>query len=200
MPEHLTTLNSSSIAVRIALALSVVTVVVFAWFGVRFQVGDMLSEITTSNEDRSADIAEASVNLSPSNPRSLWLKGSVSRSNFDPASIESSLKSFAEAARLGPFHYRWWTELGRAHERNGDAEAAEKAFLYAVERAPEYTAPRWQLGNFYLRQGRTDRAIEHLSIATAHSALYRGQVYATVWNFYGQDPNVVEQFASDRPE
>ncbi len=168
----------------------------FAWFAVRFQLGDLFSEVASPADADATTIADAAIALAPSNPRGYWLRGAAERSRFDQDSAADVVRFFSKAAGAGPYDHRWWAELGRANEQAGDFEPAESAYARAVELAPEYTTPRWQLGNFYLRRGRTEDAIEQLRIAAEHSKLYRGQVYAIAWNFFGRDPNFVEQFAN----
>lgn len=177
-----------------------VALFVFAWFAVRFQLGDLFSEVASPADADASAIADAAIALAPTNPRSYWLKGAAERSRFDQDSAAAVVNFFTRAARSGAYDYRWWTELGRANEQAGDFEPAECAYSRAVELAPEYTTPRWQLGNFYLRRGRNEEAIEQLRIAAEHSKLYRGQVYAIAWNFFGRDPKFVEQFANESAE
>lgn len=200
VPEHIATYNTNTAAAKIVLIIAAVLVLLLVWFGVRFQLGDLFSEITPVSDPQADEIADSAASLSPSNPRAFWLKGAVSRKGFDQQSVDGSIASFTDAARLGPNHFRWWTELGRAREQNGDIESAEKAYRRAVELAPGYTSPRWQLGNFFLRQGRNEQAIAELAAAAEHSALYRGQVYGIAWNFFGKDVRAVERFANDKPE
>ena len=42
---------------------------------------------------------------------------------------------------------------------------AEKAYRRAVEIAPDYTYPHWQIGNFYLRRNQSDEAFAELKKA-----------------------------------
>ena len=79
-------------------------------------------------------------------------------------------------------------------------DAAEKAFLRAEELAPEYSYPKWQLGNFYLRRGRIDDAFVKLKATTEKDTVYRDQVFSLAWDFYGKDPAMVERLADDTPE
>lgn len=186
--------------VRIALLASVVVTLTFAWFSVRWQIGDMLGELTSPAEQDAGRIALAAIDLAPSDPRGYWLAGSVRRASFDQAGIDSSIDFFKQGVRRSPYYHRSWTELGRANEQAGQNENAEQAFRRAVELAPEYAIPRWQLGNFYLRQGRVDDAIRELRVAAKHNSPYRLQVFGIAWNVLGTDPRQVEQFASEEPD
>jgi hypothetical protein len=198
--DQIKVFSTGSLQVKATLLAAIVLAAGFGWFAIRWQLGDMLGEFTSSAEPGASEIAVAAIDLAPSDPRGYWLAGAVIRGNFDPEGIDASVPVFEKAVRKAPYYYRWWTELGRANEQAGRAENAEKAFKRGVELAPEYAIPRWQLGNFYLRQGRMDDAIRELRVAAEHNSLYRGQVFSIAWNFFNKDPRQVEQFASDRPD
>lgn len=197
MQDHLVILKPTTSVVRIAAIAAILAALVFLWFGVRWQIGAMFADVTSTNDPEAAAIAESAISLAPANPRGYWLSGSILRSNFDEASFEAAIEKFEAAARVSPNHYGSWTELGRTAERAGELERAERAFLQAVELAPEYTIPRWQIGNFYLRRGRVEDAIRELRLAARHSSPYQVQVFSTAWNVLGNDPQQVEQFLSE---
>ena len=200
MSNLIKTLDSKKLPAKIVLFAAIVAAVAFAWFAIRWQLGDMIGEFTSAAEPKAGEIASAAVSLAPSDPRGYWLTGAAMRTDFDPISIDASVPYFENAVRKAPYFYQWWTELGRANEQAGRNENAEKAFKRATELAPEYAIPRWQLGNFYLRRGRMDDAIRELKVAAEHNSLYRVQVFAIAWNYFNKDPHQVEQFASDRPD
>lgn len=193
-------IQTDSVAKKVLLAAVIAGACLFAWFSVRWQLGDMIGEFTSASDAEAFDLAGSAIAMSPGDPRGYWLAGAAIRNDFDLQDPEAAIKYFENATRRGPYHYLWWTELGRAREQSGDAEKAEQAFLNAVELAPEYAIPRWQLGNFYLRQGRSRDAIRELKIAAKYNNIYRTQVFQIAWNVLGNDPFQVEQFASDSPE
>lgn len=180
--------------------MTVLFALIFAWFSVRWQIGDMIGELTSPGEEGAAEIAKAAIDLAPSDPRSRWVLGAVLRSDLSGESSAASVAQITDSVRLSPYQPRWWSELGRSLEQAGDNDRAERAFKRAVELAPEYTLPNWQLGNFYLRRSRTDEAVGPLKKAAEHSNLYRGQVFTIAWNYFGSDPQMIEQFSNDRPD
>ncbi len=200
MSEQIKFIRIDSVFVRAVPIAMMVVALAFAWFSIRWQIGDMLGELTSPAEQDADRIASAAITLAPTDPRGYWLAGSVRRASFDEASIDSSTSLFKDGVLRSPFYHRSWTELGRANEQVEQNENAERAFRRAVDLAPEYSIPRWQLGNFYLRQGRVDDAIRELRIASKHNSPYRHQVFAIAWNVLGNDPRQVEQFASDEPD
>lgn len=190
-------IDSRHISVRIALIIAVIFAILFGWFAVRWQVGNMLAELTLPTEPNAREIARLANGLAPSDPLTNWLVASTEKDTFTPEKIEESLRNFTETVRLAPYDYRWWIELGRAFEQSDIPEAAEKAYLRAVELAPEYTYPHWQLGNFYLRQDRSEEAFAELKKASEDNTIYRQQVFSIAWDFYGQDAARLEEIAGD---
>ena len=162
MPENTQTqiefLDSRRMPVRIGLFVMLLIAIVFGWFAIRWQLGNMLAELTTPADPNAKDIAHLAQSFAPGDPLPTWLVASTEKDVFTPEKIQSSLQKFEETVRLAPNDYRWWVELGRAREQSATPESAEAAYKRAVEIAPNYTYPHWQLGNFYLRQNRSEEA------------------------------------------
>ncbi len=168
-----------------------------AWFAVRWQLGELFADVTGVGSQDASAIADSAIALAPSSPRGYWLSGAVLKTSFDDVALASAVGRYEEAARRSPYYFRSWTELGRVNEQAGRNEQAESAFLRAIELAPEYTIPRWQAGNFYLRRGRLTEAVSQLNAAAMHSSPYRVQIFSTAWNVLGNDTRQVEQFLTE---
>lgn len=194
---HIASIPIRNFTARLVLPSTVVLAFGLAFFAAKWQIGQMLSELTPHTQEGAERVAEAAIWLAPNDPRSYWLLGAALRDDFSAAGIQRSNESIQDAVRLSPYQHRWWAELGRSYEQLGQEDKAEAALREAVSLAPEYTLPNWQLGNFYLRRGRVDDAIGPLQTAAKYSPLYRGQVFAISWSFFGGDPLMVERFASD---
>lgn len=173
---------------------------VFLWFSVRWQIGSMLGELTSASQPEARQVAEAAISLAPSDPLPLWLLASKEREDFSAESIDRSVQLLQQMIRVAPMDFRWWIELGRGYEQAERPADAELALKRAVELAPEYTFPKWQLGNFYLRQGRTDEAFAELMKTTEKSSVYREQVFSLAWDYFDKDPAKVESLAGDAPD
>ncbi len=193
-------ISSKSTGARIGLVAAVIIALLFGWFSVRWQLGFMLSDLTSPNEPNAKNIAELAINLSPRDPLANWLLASANKNDFTDESIKASVGGFETVVRLAPHNFSWWVELGRAYEQSNQPEKAEKAFLRAVELAPNYTFPHWQLGNFYLRRGNEEKAFSELQKAAENNAIYREQVFSIAWDFYEQDTNKLEELAGNTPE
>jgi Flp pilus assembly protein TadD len=191
---------AKSIAGRILLGAVVLVALLFTWFAVRWQIGNMLASLTSPNQPNAAEIADLSSRLAPRDPRPAWLAASVEKGNFSAESLERTVEMFEEVVRRSPNDFRWWIELGRAFEQAVRPENAEPALRRAVELAPTYTFPHWQLGNFYLRQNRSEEAFSELRKTTERSVVYREQVFSLAWDYFDKDPQKVEELAADSPD
>ncbi len=172
----------------------------FGWFAVRWQFGDMIAELTTAGSPSAEQMADIARGMAPSDPLTMWLKATLANNVFTPENTASSVGMFEDTVRLAPRDFRWWIELGRAYEQDEKPVQAEAAFKKAIELGPTYTFPRWQLGNFYLRQGRTDEAFAELKLATKNNQTYREQVFSLAWEYFDKDPAKLEQIAADGPD
>lgn len=197
MPESSLIFDSSSLKVRILLFAVIAAALILGFFGVRWQLGDMLAELTSPTDPQISQISDLAGSLAPRDPRARWLAATAATTVFSPEAIDSSVGLFGDTVRLSPYDFRWWTEYGRSLERAGRPAEAEAALLKAAQIAPNYGHPRWQLGNFYLRQGRTEDAFREFKLATTNSPTYRNQVFGLVWDYSGHDPRLVEQIAAD---
>ena len=200
MTQSLTNLSSRHAKGRVVLVVVVLAALAFAWFGIRWQLGTMLAELTAPSDPAAKRVASAARGLAPGDPLSAWLLANSERNLFDPERIEPSVRAFEDVIRLSPNDYRWWIELGRTDEQADRPEQAEKAFRQAVALAPAYAFPRWQLGNFLLRQGRPDEAFAELRRTTEKNLAYREQVFSLAWDYFEHDPARVESLAADSPD
>lgn len=192
--------DTRRLPVRIGLAAMILFALIFGWFAVSWQLGNMLAELTLPSEPNAGELAALSRSLAPSDPLTSWLAASTKRGVLTGENPENPINDFIQTVRLSPFDYRWWIELGRAYEQAEKPELAEQSYLKAIEIAPAYTYPRWQLGNFYLRHDRSEEAFAELKNAAQKNAVYRQQVFSTAWDFYEQDTARLEQIAGDLPE
>lgn len=198
--QQLKKISSRSLPMRIALVAVILLAVAFGWFTARWQFGNMLAGLTLPTQPNAKQVAATAKRLAPNDPMTSWLLASTGKDLFTPENLEQSLRDTEEAVRLAPYDYRWWVELGRAYEQAELPEKAEQAYLRGVELAPTYSYPHWQLGNFYLRQNRSEEAFSELKKAAADNDIYRQQVYSLAWDFYERDTAQLENLAGDSPD
>jgi hypothetical protein len=185
---------------RFLAVISIILSLVLAWFGVRWQIGTMLSELTPPNDPTVKSTAKAAQGFAPRDPLSAWLVAVSTQDIFSPQGLSNSVKAFEDVVRLSPKDYRWWIELGRIDEQADRPAQAEAAFRQAAALAPSYAYPRWQLGNFLLRQGRPDEAFAELRKTTENNLTYREQVFSLAWDYFDHDPARVEALSADKPD
>jgi len=195
--SHIAIIDSRKAAIRVGIVAAILLALAFGWFAARWQLGNMLAELTGAAEPNAKEIAALARNLAPADPLANWLVAATKKNTFSPDIIAETERNFITVVTLSPYDYRWWIELGRAREQAENYEAAEKAYLRAVELSPNYTYPRWQIGNFYLRQNRSDDAFNELKKAAAATSIYRDQVFSIAWEYYEQDTARLDQIAGD---
>ncbi len=192
--------DARRLSVRVGLLAMILFAIVFGWFAIRWQLGNMMAELTSLSEPNAKELAALARSFAPSDSLTSWLVANTKRSGLTGEDPENPLEDFMQTVRLSPFDYRWWIELGRGYEQAENIEMAEQSYLKAIGIAPAYTYPRWQLGNFYLRQNRSEEAFTELKNAAQKNAVYRQQVFSIAWDYYGQDTARLEQIAGELPE
>ncbi len=183
---------------RSMIIVAMIIAVVFAFASIRIQIGNMIADLGSPNQPDAEEVAEAGINFAPNDPTANWFKATVEKGVFSPARLESSKHYYQRAVMLAPFDYRWWLELGRAYEQV-ESPNAEAAFLQAQKLAPSSVYVQWQIGNFYLRQGKTDAAFNAFRSATINNFVYREQVFSLAWDYFEKDPAKLETVIADDP-
>ncbi len=200
MSENIEIISFKENSGRIAVAAVILTMLVFGWFAIRWQVGNMLAGLTSPAQPDAEKMADTAISLAPSDPTAHWLSASLEKDIFSPEKSDAAAAKYESAVKLSPYDFRWWIELGRAYEQAEMTDKAEAAFRQAVRLAPSYTYPHWQLGNFYLREGRADEAFAEFRKTTENNIPYREQVFSLAWEYFDKDPAQVEALASDEPD
>jgi tetratricopeptide (TPR) repeat protein len=192
--QGLVFVRTNSVTVRIGLIFFIICVAVLTWFGISWQLGNMLADVTQPSEANAASLSSTAVSLSSRDPLTNWLKASVEQSKSPKA-----ISGFETVVRLSPYDYRWWGQLGRAYEQADEEKKAEVAHQRAAELGPNYVVPQWQLGNFLLRLGKGDEALKAFYKVVSLEPVYRDQVFSIVWDYYDGDHKKLEALADGRP-
>jgi Carbohydrate binding domain len=192
--EQIKFISSRNIFGRVFLAFALLLTLLFGWFSVSWMVGSMMAELASPSDFNAQATAQTALNLSPSDPATNWLSATAVKDD------KIALKTYEKIVQLSPNDFRWWIELGRTREQLEDFAGSEKAFLQAVEIAPNYSFPHWQLGNFYLRRSDEKKAFGEFQKSAAGSFEYRDQVFSTLWEFYDKDTAKLEQIVVDNPQ
>lgn len=187
--------DSTHIAIKISLILTLLLVIALTWFGVSWQLANMLAGFTKPSDENADSVARTLTNMSSRDPLVLGL---LALAVQDQKGADSKL--FEEVVRHSPRDYRWWTQLGRAYEQAELPDKAGNAYSYAMKIAPNYVVPKWQTGNFYLREGDDERALRVFGQAAPLDAVYRNQIFGVIWDYYDEDSAKLESIAGDDPE
>lgn len=200
MSEQIKIVETKNWKGRLVVLLVMFAALVFGWFSVSWQVGNMLAALTPANQPNAREIADFAHSISPRDPITNWLRANVEKDVFTEQGLNNAVANLEEAVRHAPADYRYWLELGRAYEQTENYEKAEKALFRAVEIAPNYSNVHWHLGNFYLRRGDEPKAFAALRKSAETSAVYREQVFSVVWDYFEKDKQKLEQLTGDKPD
>jgi hypothetical protein len=191
MQEQLALINVRPVVARVPLALLALLALYCAWFGVRWGIGNTMAETApgTYAKDPSAafEAAEAAARLAPRDPLTHLMLARLNQISFEPEGVPRALAEYEQAAALAPNDFLIWMEAGRARAALGDTEGGVTTLRRAAELAPNYTQPRWHLGNALLRAGRSEEAFAELRRASDADHSLRPQVFNLAWQVYGPD-------------
>lgn len=128
--------------------------------------------------------------LSPSDPKGHYARAAML---WRRGQIAEATKEFENIVTLRPRDYVSWLDLGSARDVAGDKEGALAAVKEAVQLAPYYAQPRWELGKLLLDVGQYDEAFAELRrAATSHPTLLP-ETINLAWQVYDGDPRAVSQ-------
>lgn len=193
-PPAVKTISLDSGVARLFLIVPLMCAAVWGWYGARWYLANVISEVVTTGDAPNADLARMATRWGPADPFTHWRLGVMAQTDFTATNIQETVHQFGFAVRLSPNDFRYWDEYGRALEASGDPEAAEKALRRSVDLAPNYYYPRWHLGNLLLREGKFEEAFSHLFRAAAANEELWPQVFNLAWQAYDQN---VDRIAND---
>ncbi|HEV2801787.1 MAG TPA: hypothetical protein VGW12_15030 [Pyrinomonadaceae bacterium] len=187
MKEEIKSIELGGVWARVLVIVAVVLVVLGAWFGMRWCIGNTMAEWLPE-----INAAYAAARLAPDDPQAHFTIARLRERSFQPEELPEAAQRYEEAARLSPHDFRLFMELGRVRGLIGDVGGSEAALRRAAELAPNYPDPRWYLGNLLLRQGRTEEAFAELRRAgEANAEKFLPQVVEVAWRFYDADVRAV---------
>lgn len=186
MANGLIQVDSRRLGVRILTILTVLLLLVWSWFLVRWYVGNTIAEYLNADEN-SLEMASRAVSLSPNDPLTHWRLGQVMQRKLPASQLDQAIKEYEAAVQLSPNDYRFWMSLGAAREQHGDVDKAEFALRRSIALAPSYSYPAWFLGNLLLRSGRTEAAFAELRRASESDTELRPQLFNLAGEIYGSD-------------
>jgi len=118
---------------------------------------------------RQSESTAAAAGYAPANPEVLAARARYLLYRADEPRPEEAIAALQQATAASPRDYRYWLELGKAYDSQGQPQQAESALERAVSLAPRYFEPRWALANSRLRAGKADAALKDFREAIALS-------------------------------
>ena len=162
-----------------------------------FAKWDLANMASTSSD--MVEIADLSTRLAPDDPQTHYAAAVLYEKTFLPDDLARSMSEYETAAALAPHSYLYWLELGKARERNGDIELAERTLRRSLELAPNYSAVQWPLGNVLLREGKTDEGFAEIRKALAGNQKYAAPAVNAAAQIFDGDTARIKQAIGDNP-
>lgn len=179
---------------RAGLPVAAVACLALAVFALKWY----LANAASANADQ-PEIAEAAVLLAPEDPQSHYALAVLREKSFLLEDVPRALESFERATALSPHDYRLWFALGRARDRSGDRDGAQRALRRALELAPGYAQVQWALGNVLLRQGKNEEAVSEIRRAVEGDKNLAAPAVTSLWQVFEGDVARISRSLGDAP-
>jgi tetratricopeptide (TPR) repeat protein len=187
-----TAIPLSSITSRIAVSAGFVVCIILFVLSIATYLGEAIAN--TANEPASAELAAG---LAPNTAEAYFASAAMLDISMQPDDLPKALKLYEKAASLEPDNYFYWLALGKAKERNGDPEGAEKALRYAASLAPNYSEALWSFGNTLIRNGKDDEGFREIRKAVEGNARFAQPAAALAWDLNQGDRSKIERAIGD---
>jgi tetratricopeptide (TPR) repeat protein len=175
---------------------TIIFLLFLGWFSARAGFASLLS--TYAALFNQPDVAEAAVRFGPGDPYAHQIRGAILEAADDPSAATTE---YTQAVRLRPNDYVLWLSLAHGRELSGDLKGAIAAGTEAVQLAPYYAEPHWQLGNTLVRAGRADDGFRELRLAAASNPLLLPSVIDLAWRWSHDDAEyVLRAIRPDTPQ
>jgi tetratricopeptide (TPR) repeat protein len=189
MQNDSTPLSKRAPRLVLMLVLAVVGVLVF-WIAAKAGFSRLLGKYALITGD--LRVAERAASLSPSDPETHRIRAAVL---YKLRGLPQAAAELELALSLRPRDDSLWLQLGILRDELEDFQGASFAFNESVRLAPYYALPRWQRGNFLLRQGRFDEAFADLRRAAASDPDYIPTLIDLSWGVSKGNQQVTEAYA-----
>ena len=170
--------------------VAIVVCLVIIWINAQAGLSRLLGKYAILNANLEA--ADASVSLAPSDPEAHRVRAAVL---YRLTQVPEAAKELERAIALRPHDDYLWLELAMIKDELEDRAGADLAFNKSVQLAPYYAYPRWQRGNFLLRQRHFDEAFADLRQAAASNPAFVPNLIDLAWGISGGDVKTAERLA-----
>jgi tetratricopeptide (TPR) repeat protein len=142
-------------------------------------------------------VADLAVDLAPNDPEAHLSSAILYDKSFLFTDLPKSVAEYEQAVALSPYDFRLWFELGKARERNGDAQGAESALRKSLELAPNYSQVQWTLGNILLREGKSDEAFAQIRQAAEGDRNFANPAIMSAWQIFQGDTAQIKNYVGN---
>jgi tetratricopeptide (TPR) repeat protein len=160
------------------------------WTAARAGVARLLGKYALISADLAA--AQRAATLSPSDPETHRMRAAVL---YKLKGLPQAAAELEVAISLRPRDDSLWLQLGMLRDEMDDLSGASIAFNESVRLAPYYALPRWQRGNFLLRQGRLNEAFADLRFAATSNPDYVPTLIDLSWRISQGDYQIAQEYA-----
>lgn len=189
MQNHSRRVPKRPLHILISLVLAPICIFVF-WTAAQAGFSRLLGRYALITADLAA--ADRAAALTPSDPESHRARATLL---YNLKQLPQAAAELELALSLRPRDDSLWLQLGLLKDELEDASGALIAFNESVRLAPYYALPRWQRGNFLLRQGRFGEAFADLRHAAASNPDYIPTLIDLSWGISKGDQQVAEAYA-----
>ncbi|MFQ5926907.1 MAG: tetratricopeptide repeat protein [Terriglobia bacterium] len=121
------------------------------------------------------------IRFDPGNPMYYAALARVTQYSPEGGDLEEVIRLYEQATRLSPHRASYWAELAGAYELAGRLEPAAAAYARAQHLFPNSPDINWQVGNFYLRSGKTREALAAFQKVLLGDPQLRQQAFDLAW-------------------
>lgn len=121
---------------------------------------------------------QSACRIDPSNASNYQLLGTVQLAAFEPELARVSLQRSSE---LNPWDSRTWVLLSTVYGVTGEIELQQKALEAAYSADPKTPEIAWEVGNLYLVQGDTEKALRSFRTVVENSPDLRAEAFRLSW-------------------
>jgi Tetratricopeptide repeat len=158
------------------------------WFAGRIGASRLLGLYgMTSNVLPAVDEA---IKLSPSDPEGHYMRA---RALQNVSQLRLALTELEQSTALQPRNFAYWMELGNIYDLAGRSDEALTAVNRAINVAPYYAQPHWQLGNLLLRKGQREQAFAEFRLAVNSDSSLMPNVVDLAWGAFNGDAPLIEK-------
>ncbi len=158
------------------------------WFAGRIGASRLLGLYgMTSNLLPAVDEA---IKLSPSDPEGHYMRA---RALQNVSQLPLALSELEQATALQPRNFAYWMELGNVYDLAGKPDDAITVVKRAINVAPYYAQPHWQLGNLLLRKGQREDAFAEFRLAVNSDSSLMPNVVDLAWGAFDGDALLIEK-------